>query len=51
MAIHDILRKRYGYYWNNISGLIGQRCHSMKRYAFEGNLMATELTMLYLWPI
>ena len=20
-------------------------CHSMKRYAFEGNLMATELTM------
>ena len=45
MAIHDILLKTYGHYWKSISGLIGQRCHSMKRYAFKGNLMATVLTM------
>ena len=25
--------------------LLVRVCHSMKRYAFEGNLMATELTM------
>ena len=45
MALNAILRKTYGHYRNSISCLIGQMCHSMKRYAFEGNLMATELTM------
>ena len=45
MALNNILRKVYGQYRNSISCLIGQKCHSMKRYAFEGNLMATELTM------
>ena len=42
MAINPILRKTYGHYENNRSCLNGQRCH---RYLFEGNLMATELTM------
>ena len=42
---------KYVHFMNSISCLIGQRCHSMKRYAFEGNFMATELTMLVLWPI
>ena len=59
MAIHALLcKKKYGHYEKNISCLIGQMCHSMKRYTFEGNLMATELTMwidvLYgtvKWPI
>ena len=45
MAIHTILRKTYGHYENNRSCLIGQRCHIMKMYTFEGNFMATELTM------
>ena len=55
MAIHAILRQTYGHFENNISCLIG---HRMKRYAFEGNLMATELLMwiygLYMtvkWPL
>ena len=41
MAIHAILHKKYGHYWI----IFCQRCHSTKRYAFEGNLIATELTM------
>ena len=45
MALNAILRNTYGHYRKSISFLIGQRCHNMKRYAFEGNLMATELTM------
>ena len=45
MPIHAILRKTYGHHRNRMSCLIGLRCHSMKKYAFEGNLMATELTM------
>ena len=36
MAIHAILRKIYVHYENNRSYGIGQRCHIMKRYTFEG---------------
>ena len=48
MATHAILRKTYGHYSNSISCPIGQRCHSIKMYTFEGNLMAAELSRLYL---